>query len=167
MKSNNSTNIFKKEKEFWDQKGDIDYNPYSENDFLLLMDSIKSLGVSGKSLEIACGSSALGKKVKTLSDHKVYGIDIAIGLLKKNKGFVACGDALKLPFKDNSFEMIFGTAALHHFTEIELSLSEIYRCLKKNGKIFFVSLMHTIFTEKYLWIQKYLREIFIRQVKRL
>ena len=45
-------------------------------------------------------------------------------------------DANNLSFKDKSFDMVYGEAILHHLN-FEQSLSEIYRVLKKGGRIFF------------------------------
>ncbi len=45
-------------------------------------------------------------------------------------------DAHSLAFKDNSFDIIFGTSILHHL-DFNKSLKEIRRVLKNNGQIIF------------------------------
>ena len=46
-------------------------------------------------------------------------------------------DAHDLEFEDGSFDMVFGTAILHHL-EFARAMSEIHRVLRKGGKIVFV-----------------------------
>ncbi len=40
-----------------------------------------------------------------------------------------------LPFKDNSFDIVFSKSVLEHLDNNELYLSEVYRVLKKGGRI--------------------------------
>ena len=42
-------------------------------------------------------------------------------------------DALHLPFPDDSFDVIYGYAFVHHIEELEQFFSEVNRCLKKDG----------------------------------
>lgn len=46
------------------------------------------------------------------------------------------GDIHKLPFKDGSADAIICKAVLEHVAEPHLAVNEIYRVLKKNGKVF-------------------------------
>ena len=55
----------------------------------------------------------------------------------KNLQFVSC-DGVKIPFDDNSFDIVITRYALHHFPLINDTFFEIGRVLKKNG-IFFLS----------------------------
>jgi ubiquinone/menaquinone biosynthesis C-methylase UbiE len=45
------------------------------------------------------------------------------------------GSALKLPFKDNSFDAVYSHGVLHHIPEIDMAQSEIRRVLKPNGRL--------------------------------
>jgi SAM-dependent methyltransferase len=45
------------------------------------------------------------------------------------------GDARKLPFDDDSFDLITGTGALSNIDEPEKALVEVYRVLKPNGQL--------------------------------
>ena len=47
-------------------------------------------------------------------------------------------DGIDFPFDDNEFDMVISRYALHHFPDIEHSIGEVSRVLKKNG-YFFVS----------------------------
>jgi SAM-dependent methyltransferase len=42
-------------------------------------------------------------------------------------------DACQLPFPDNSFDIIYGCAFVHHLADLDAFFLEIYRCLKKGG----------------------------------
>jgi ubiquinone/menaquinone biosynthesis C-methylase UbiE len=42
-------------------------------------------------------------------------------------------DALNLPFQDEEFDIIYGSAIVHHLEDLDKFFSEVYRCLKKDG----------------------------------
>jgi ubiquinone/menaquinone biosynthesis C-methylase UbiE len=48
----------------------------------------------------------------------------------------AC-DAAELPFEDESFDLVFGHAVLHHLPALERSFAEFARVLKPGGTLFF------------------------------
>lgn len=77
----------------------------------------------------------------------VYGVEIAesgIELTKKwleqeeLKATLKQIDNFKLPFPDEYFDAVIDCAAIQHnrITEIEETISEMHRVLKKNGKVF-------------------------------
>jgi ubiquinone/menaquinone biosynthesis C-methylase UbiE len=87
------------------------------------------------------------------SKGKVYGIDISTGMMRmaerrlKKYGLLDrvtlyCGDAMKMPFPDNYFDVVFMSFTLELFDtpEIPLLLAEIKRILKQNARIGIVSL---------------------------
>ena len=49
-----------------------------------------------------------------------------------NLSFV-CYDGIDFPFTDASFDIVISRYALHHFPDIEHSIGEVSRVLKKNG----------------------------------
>src|SRR6266480_3305548 len=49
---------------------------------------------------------------------------------------VAC-DAEQLPFEDESFDLVFGHAVLHHLPDLDASFAELYRVLRPGGMIAF------------------------------
>ena len=71
----------------------------------------------------------------------VYGIDLtknAIETTQKNidvpKNRFNVGDAENLPFKDNTFDLVYCFGVLHHTPNTEKAIAEIYRVLKPEGK---------------------------------
>ncbi len=48
----------------------------------------------------------------------------------------AC-DAAALPFEDETFDLVFGHAVLHHLPELERSFAEFHRVLRPGGTLFF------------------------------
>jgi len=104
----------------------------------VLLDSYKV--EPGSILEIGCGngvdSIAFGKKTKA----KVVGIDISSDAIKvanesndlKNVKFMV-GDAEKLDFEDEQFDLVYSMAVLHS-TNLKKSISEVSRVLKPGGQ---------------------------------
>ena len=48
-----------------------------------------------------------------------------------------CTDAERLPFEDNSFDLVFGHAILHHIPDLDQAFSEFRRVLKPGGLVAF------------------------------
>lgn len=98
-----------------------------------------------KILDLGCGTGILSKYIlKQNPKAQIYGIDIspkAIAIAKremrkvKNAKFVV-GDTGKLPYKDNTFDVVAGNSILHHIP-LEEAIPEIIRVSKKGAKIWF------------------------------
>ncbi len=96
-------------------------------------------------LEIGCGTGILSKYLLRVSPQlNICGIDIspkAIGKAKKdlkrysNAEFRE-GDICRLPYKDNSFDIVIGNSILHH-VDAKKALKEAKRVLKSNGLVWF------------------------------
>ncbi|HIP98744.1 MAG TPA: ubiquinone/menaquinone biosynthesis methyltransferase [Aquifex aeolicus] len=91
-------------------------------------------------LDVACGSGILfGELSKRFKI--VIGLDYSLPMLlmaKKKKiarAYLVRGDALKLPFKDETFDAAVVSLGLRHFGDTESSLREIFRVLKKGGTL--------------------------------
>ena len=76
---------------------------------------------------------------------KVYGIDIAEAIVEKNQETVKEGgitnltfqafDGLEYPFEPESIDLIVTRYAFHHFPDVEDSIRQMHRILKKGGKV--------------------------------
>jgi len=92
-----------------------------------------------KVLDIGCGTGETMTFVKSFLDSpKVVGVDnsqVAVNFAKKRGHLVYKVDALKLPFPDNSFDVILLLDVIEHIKDDISFLSEAKRVLKKGGKI--------------------------------
>lgn len=95
-----------------------------------------------KVLEIGCG---MGAMLMNWAQHGaiVTGVDlnpVSIEQTKKRfeiyglKGVFKEEDANKMSFKDNEFDYVYSWGVLHHSPNIDLSIKEMFRVLKKGGK---------------------------------
>lgn len=111
--------------------------------------------------EIGCGPAIVGLEMAKRG-CQVVGIDLSLTGLKlakklyeqeKVKGFFVCGDILKMPFKTNSFDFIYGGGVLEHFEDTLGAVRELYRILKNDGRVFatvpFVSLSTLTYRQLY------------------
>lgn len=93
-------------------------------------------------LEIACGSG-IGLGYISKNANKVIGGDIDLDLLsyakKTYEGSPEVSvielDAHKLPFEDNSFDLVIIFEAIYYFPIIQDVLDEVNRVLRKGGKL--------------------------------
>jgi len=92
-------------------------------------------------LEIGCGTGLFTKKVFELTGAKITATDLSAELLNQAKAKIPnatflVDDAMNMSFKENSFDVVFGSSVLHHL-DMTVSLKEIYRVLKTNGRMVF------------------------------
>lgn len=88
-------------------------------------------------LEVGCGTGHWLSRMKN-SGARAYGLDPSRGMLKQAVvkgcgGAVVGGDALKLPYRDGSFDRIVCVHALHHFPDRARFFAEAMRVLKPGG----------------------------------
>ena len=101
-------------------------------------------GFKGKKiLDVGCGTGR-NLRVYARNGAIVTGIDISdksIEIAKENfkvsklHGDLLICDACFLPFNDESFDMVSSIGVLHHIPDVEKAVSEIYRVLKKDGRL--------------------------------
>ncbi|OQX97969.1 MAG: bifunctional demethylmenaquinone methyltransferase/2-methoxy-6-polyprenyl-1,4-benzoquinol methylase [Bacteroidetes bacterium 4572_128] len=98
-------------------------------------------------LDLATGTGDLAIKISKLKVKKIIGIDISKGMLNfaekkiKNKNLeniisFELGDAEKIKFENNYFDAITIAFGVRNFENLEIGLQEMFRVLKKNGKVF-------------------------------
>lgn len=94
-------------------------------------------------LDLGCGcgySSYLLSKYK----YNVIGLDMnpfpeELKLKQSEKLQYVRGDALTLPFKENSFDAVVLISVIEHITDVEKCLSGVQRVLKTNGVLIILS----------------------------
>ena len=87
----------------------------------------------GNLLDVCCGK---GKHIEIFQEmgFDAWGIDME--LTTDNQMIVKCNvDKEKFPFEDNTFDFILVKSAIEHVRNIYPFMEEVYRVLKKGGKV--------------------------------
>ncbi len=98
-------------------------------------------------LDVATGTSVIPRKIIN-TDHKnirIVGLDINETMLRAGRAEIhprhlnqeislTCGDAMLLPYADNSFNLLVSGLASHHM-DIPIMLQEMRRVLKPGGQL--------------------------------
>ena len=107
---------------------------------------IRSIGAIGTehTLEVAAGTCICGRAIAPYVNDVVC-LDLTEEMLEQgrklavqdnihNISFVT-GNAMSLPFEDETFDLVLTRLSLHHFIEPEIPFHEMQRVLKKGGKL--------------------------------
>jgi ubiquinone/menaquinone biosynthesis C-methylase UbiE/uncharacterized protein YbaR (Trm112 family) len=95
-----------------------------------------SLPANARHLDVGCGP---GNVLESTSDEQFttkVGCDISLQALRttKAKGYlVVLGDAERLPFRNETFDLITGHSLLHHLYEPKRFMAEAFRLLRPSG----------------------------------
>ena len=88
-------------------------------------------------LDIGAGTgSHYARLIKEQPEISYYAIDLSPYLLHKhpcNADHLAFGDALRLPYADDTFDVVMANHVLYHMADIDSCLTEIKRVLKPEG----------------------------------
>lgn len=98
-----------------------------------------------KMLDIGCGGGAtLTRLLKRSFNSMVYGIDISHESVAKARKvnrkyldkqvFIQTGSAAKLPWNDNTFDVVTAVETVYFWPNIEKCFSEVKRVLKPDGQ---------------------------------
>src|SRR3954471_20960315 len=135
--------------ETYDAKWGIDYGEKGAHQVLAKMQ--KALGQPlrpmGRGLEIGAGTGYFSLNLlKQGILSEVTCTDVSAGMLETlaasaerlhlDVETVVC-DGESLPFENNSFDVVFGHAVLHHIPDLERAFSEFRRVLKPGGLVAF------------------------------
>jgi ubiquinone/menaquinone biosynthesis C-methylase UbiE len=93
-------------------------------------------------LDVGCGTGQLTARVAAeLAPETVVGCDFSRGMLReavrRSPGlpFVRA-DAMRLPFRNESFDAVLSTESFHWFPDQDLALTEFFRVLAPRGRLF-------------------------------
>lgn len=102
----------------------------------------KNVDLKGKILDAGCGEGRFSKyfiekqaNITSMDFSEEY---ISLARKKIGKGKFVVGSVTSLPFKDNSFDVIFSIDVLQHVPNLKDAISEFKRVLKKGGKLIIV-----------------------------
>jgi ubiquinone/menaquinone biosynthesis C-methylase UbiE len=135
----------------YDAKWGIDFGPIGQEQVRLKLD--KALGGLagrrfGDALEIGSGTGYFSLNLVQLGIvERLTATDISPGMLKRLAGTAetlgveqvttVATEAEELPFEDESFDLVFGHAVLHHIPDLERAFAEFRRVLRPGGTIAF------------------------------
>lgn len=107
--------------------------------FLDLISDILPETKSKKILDVGCGESIYLSRI--VDGEIKVGIDVSILPIIKAKShnpnmLFVLGDGNYLPFKENSFDVIYCTEVIEHFYNPDKLINQIYHCLKERGMCF-------------------------------
>ena len=136
-------------------------------------DIIKSGITKGCALEIGSGPGYMGLEwLKQTEGTTLKGLDISkdmlsiaernakeYGLSERVEYIHGRGD--RIPFEDESFDSAFTNGSLHEWSNPKETFNEIWRVLKKEGKLFISDLRRDMFflVRWFLWINTKPKEI--------
>lgn len=131
----NSPAHYKSEQEFWDQMGQQDYCSLSIGDQQRVSAWI-GWGGGGRVLDIGGGSGMLSRILVRQPDTHCVCMDISHAMLSHCPVPAVQGDALRLPFRDGSFDLVMAAAFFHHLPGLEGDLlAECHRVLRPGGRL--------------------------------
>ena len=96
----------------------------------------------GKILDVGCGNS---RNLLPFKQLQCYGLDFSNNMLKESKKFakkhnfkisLTQSSMEDMPYKANNFNYVLCIASLHHLSNHEQGIKEVYRVLKKNGEAY-------------------------------
>lgn len=93
-------------------------------------------------LDLDCGTGLLLEQIYSkYPDVKASGFDYSLERLSRARERLgkygtelAFGQAVQLPYPDNTFDVVVSTTTFHHYHQPAKVLSEVFRVLKKGGR---------------------------------
>lgn len=107
---------------------------------------VKLLCLTGSecALDVACGPGTLAR-IFSRSVKQICGLDLTPAMLNRANKAAAderienfqpvCGNALGMPFKDESFDLVVTSYSIHHIPDAAAAFREVLRVLRRGGKI--------------------------------
>jgi len=133
----------------YDTKWGIDFGPTGRRQVLGKLRKAlgRDPGTFARSLEIGAGTGYFSlNMLRAGVVHAATALDISPGMLDtldanaRAMGLeveTVAGDAEDLPFPDESFDLVFGHAVLHHVPDLAQAFAEFHRVLRPKGVVCF------------------------------
>jgi ubiquinone/menaquinone biosynthesis C-methylase UbiE len=105
-----------------------------------------------------------GKTIELTNENRGFKKEKIIGQQSKNLHFIlAKGECL--PFENESLDLVVSSFTLDRFDEPKKALAEVFRILKKKGKVLIVSPLN--FQKKEHWAQFFTIENLVKEIKEI
>ena len=96
-----------------------------------------------RALDLCCGTGDMARALrKQAPDARIVGVDFSRGMLKRGKTkfhehHIAAieGDALRLPFSDQTFDLVLSAFGFRNLANYDAGLREIHRVLRPGGQV--------------------------------
>jgi ubiquinone/menaquinone biosynthesis C-methylase UbiE len=110
-------------------------------DFDLNSTIIKKMPFNGNISDLGCGTGELIERLSSLMKHKLIGIDSSpemldqarLRLLQKDNTELRLGELEYLPMKNKEIDTAIMNMVLHHISQPQLPIAEVFRVLKSGG----------------------------------
>lgn len=104
-----------------------------------------------KILDIGCGDGRMLRILKKSGVRaKLFGIDISRNV-KTTEFNYKVGDTRKLPYKDNTFDVVYSLGTVEHFKETDKAINEHFRVLR-NGGFCIITVPHLSILRFFGWL---------------
>jgi ubiquinone/menaquinone biosynthesis C-methylase UbiE len=140
--------FLERQREFFDNADEGHFIWQTQNPYIARTERELLTGLSTDSshdvLEVGCGEGGnITNVLRSASNPRIVGLDLFEGKLRfaKRVGVPAlfcCADALSLPFRDSSFDLILCRDVLHHVADRARLLSELRRVCRPGGTVWIV-----------------------------
>ena len=114
--------------------GDLGGKILSSKQQKVLLKYLEDVPKNAKILEVGCGSGRFLEFLEKNGYKNIYGIDSSKEMMdiakKRTKAILIKGDAYKLPFSKNSFEVVFSIHVLMHISNPKKVIGEMLRVSK-------------------------------------
>lgn len=112
--------------------------------YLSRIDLNKDWFIDKVCLDAGCGNGVASYSLAQIAGAKIFSVDVGVACLSKTvsmlrgfqSSFFARASVCSLPFKDAVFDFINCNGVLHHLLDLDRALDELWRVLKRKGKIF-------------------------------
>lgn len=119
------------------------------------IDLIKELDIEDGNcvLDVGCGTGNILAYIGKKNEINGYGLDISENMIKiakqkNNKYNFIVGDSSKLPYDDESMDVVIACMAYHHFPNQEKFRQEALRVLKPRGMLYISDPRFPLFVRK-------------------
>lgn len=103
-----------------------------------------SLDSDDRILDVGCGTGASMERV-TGDDRDVHGVDLSphqLGYATEKDSLrdasVTLGDATRLPYRADSFDVVLSIGSLPYVSDVDAALAEAHRVTRSGGRLFVV-----------------------------